>query len=231
MLMLNKLIEERNLQEILKLAKEFHGHICPYLALGIRASVVAMDELGVGRLDYSSSIDERILAIVETNNCFSDGVQVATGCTFGNNSLIFLDLGKTALTLVKRGTWEGVRVYVDGEKIRSLIPREVSELFDKVVKRREGTEEDRKRLSKMWEKIGFEMLDLPKSFFKIERVEVEPIEQAPIFESVRCSKCGELVMSIRAVYINDEPFCLKCAGERYYALIGRGIVGTGGAKE
>ncbi len=73
-----------------------------------------MKELGVNRLGFNGSIDEEILAVVETNNCFTDGVQVATGCTLGNNSLVYLDLGgKTALTLVKRGEWEGVRIYID----------------------------------------------------------------------------------------------------------------------
>ncbi|TDA26121.1 MAG: hypothetical protein DSO01_06175 [Archaeoglobi archaeon] len=67
-------------------------------------SVLAMDELGVSRSEIAS-IGEEILAIVECNNCLTDGVQVATGCTLGNNSLIYLDLGKNALTyddVVKR---------------------------------------------------------------------------------------------------------------------------------
>jgi len=110
MLTLNRLVEERDYEGILRYAREFHGHVCPYVALGIRASIIAMEELGVGRLDYEGSVDERILAIVESNSCFADGVQVTTGCTLGNNSLIYLDLGKTALTLVKRSDWNGVRV-------------------------------------------------------------------------------------------------------------------------
>jgi len=31
-------------------------------------------------------------------------------------------------------------------------------------------------------------------------------------------------MASRIVYRNGKPFCLKCAGEKYYAVIGRGIV-------
>ncbi|NJE84844.1 formylmethanofuran dehydrogenase [Thermococcus sp. CX2] len=224
MLALNRLVEERNAEGILEIAREFHGHVCPYLALGIRASLIAMEELGVGRLDYSSSVDESVLAIVEVNSCFTDGVQVTTGCTLGNNSLVYLDLGKTALTLVKRSTWEGVRVYADAERLRKYYPPEATELFNKVVKERRGTEEERERLWELWEEMAKTMLHLPREEFKIERVKVPPVEQAPIFESVRCSRCGELVMATRVVYINDEPFCLRCAGERYHALIGRGIV-------
>ncbi|WP_297418839.1 FmdE family protein [Thermococcus sp.] len=224
MLNLNRLVEGRDAEGVLEYAREFHGHVCPYLALGIRASLVAMDELGVGRLDYSGSVDESILAIVENNSCFADGVQVTTGCTLGNNSLIYLDLGKTALTLVKRSTWEGVRVYADAEKLEKYYPPGATELFNKVVRERKGTPEEKTRLWELWEEAAHRILHMPKDEFKVEHVNVPPIEQAPIFESVRCSKCGELVMGTRAVYVEGKPLCLRCAGERYLGVIGRGIV-------
>ncbi|WP_010479800.1 FmdE family protein [Thermococcus zilligii] len=225
---LNRLVEERDLEGILEYAREFHGHVCPYLALGVRASLLAMEELGVGRLDYSGSVDESILAIVEVNSCFTDGVQVTTGCTLGNNSLVYFDLGKTALTLVKRSTWEGVRVYADAEKLAKYYPPGARELFNKVIRERRGTPEERAKLRELWEEIGHRMLHLPREEFKVERVKVPPIEQAPIFNSVRCSKCGELVMETRAVYIDGKPFCLRCAGEKYLGVVGRGIVELGG---
>ncbi|NPA47504.1 MAG: formylmethanofuran dehydrogenase [Thermococci archaeon] len=224
MLDVRRLVGERDALGLLEVARQFHGHVCPYVALGIRASLIAMDELGVERLDTSASIDESILAIVETNNCFTDGVQVTTGCTLGNNALIYLDLGKTALTLVKRSNWEGVRVCIDPERLRKYYPPEAIELFRKVVRERKGSEEDKKRLSELWEEAGRRMLKVPPEEFKIERVRVRPIEQAPIFESVRCSRCGEVVMSSRVVYVNGEPLCLNCAGKSYRAVIGRGIV-------
>jgi len=67
-------------------------------------------------------------------------VQVATGCTLGNNSLIYLDTGKNAVTIVRRGDWRGVRVYVDSEKLREkILQKEATNLFEKVVIKREGT--------------------------------------------------------------------------------------------
>ncbi|WP_297436102.1 FmdE family protein [Thermococcus sp.] len=224
MLQINRLVRARDYEGILSYAKEFHEHVCPYLILGIRASMIAMEELGVGRLDYGGSVDESILAIVENNSCFADGVQVTTGCTFGNNSLIYVDLGKIALTLVRRSDWQGVRVYIDGEKLEKYYTPETTELFDRVVKRREGTDEEVERLWQLWEETAKKMLYLPRREFKVERVKVEPIEHAPIFESVRCAKCGELVMATKVIYMEGKPFCLKCAGERYYAVTGSGIV-------
>ncbi|MEM2370301.1 MAG: FmdE family protein [Candidatus Bathyarchaeia archaeon] len=209
---------------LVKKAEEFHGHICPFLVLGLRASEIAMERLGVKKASAEETIGEEILAIIECNNCFADGVQVATGCTLGNNSLIYLDVGKNAVTLVKRGEWRGIRVYVDSEKIREkYFNREAMELFEKVVVRREGSREDNERLRKMWSEIGLLMANAPEELFEIEEVDVAEIERAPIFESVRCEICGELAMKTRVRTVNGKTICLSCLGG-CEAIVGRGIV-------
>ena len=211
--------------DLLKKAREFHGHLCPYLVLGLRASIIAMKNLETSKTDIEETISEENLAIVEVNNCFADGVQVATGCTFGNNSLIYIDTGKNAITLVKRRSWEGVRVYIDAEKLRErYFSREVVELFEKVIIRREGNAKDINRIHKLWTELAYKMLEIPENEFKVERVRVKPLERAPIFKSVRCSRCGELVMETRVIYINGEPLCPVCAGAKFKAVIGRGII-------
>lgn len=58
--------------------------------------------LAITELDVKGTGMEEVIAIVETNNCFSDGVQIVTGCSFGNNALIYKDVGKTAVTVAKR---------------------------------------------------------------------------------------------------------------------------------
>ncbi|ADM27700.1 formylmethanofuran dehydrogenase, subunit E [Ignisphaera aggregans DSM 17230] len=211
-------------RNLIEKAKWFHGHICPFLVLGLRISEIAMKRLGVSRAGEAETIGEELLAIVEANNCMADGVQIATGCTLGNNSLIYIDVGKNALTLVRRGTWRGVRVYIDAEKLRSkYFSREALDLFDKVVRRREGSKEDKEKLHRLWEEIGLKMAEVPEEEFVIEEVEVEPIERAPIFESIRCVKCGELVMAPKAVKIGDTYLCPVCADRLLQAVIGRGI--------
>jgi len=222
---INELINNRDLKGLLRVAKEFHGHICPYVALGIKVSVVAMEELNVSRLSLEGSIHEKILAMVECNNCFTDGVQITTGCTLGNNSLIYSDMGKNALTLVKRSSWEGIRIYIDSERLRTnYFPEKASELYEKVVVKRNGNPQEIGTLSKLWEETGYRILELSREELKIEHVRVTPIEQAPIFEDVRCSSCNELVMKTKIVYIKKMPYCLECAEKKHYALIGRGIV-------
>jgi formylmethanofuran dehydrogenase subunit E len=212
-------------ERILEQARNFHGHVCPYLVLGLRASEIAFARLGITRVGVAETMGEDVVAIVEANNCFADGVQVFTHCTLGNNSLIYLDVGKTALTVFRRGERRGMRVYVVSERVRELISKlpGVDELWRRVVERR-GSKEDAERLHEAFERLGREMLNLPEDFFKISEVEiVEDLERAPIFESVECESCGELVWKPRAVYVDGKAYCPICAGVPVQAVVGRGI--------
>ncbi|MEM0063195.1 MAG: FmdE family protein [Ignisphaera sp.] len=215
-------------KELIEKAREFHGHICPFLVLGLRASEIAMKRLGISKAGVGETISEDIVAIVEANNCFADGVQIATGCTFGNNSLMYIDTGKNALTLFRRGNRRGVRVYIDAQKLREkYFSKEALELFQKVVAERRGSREDVEKLHRLWTEIGYRMADIPEEEFVVQEVEiVEEIERAPIFESIRCSRCGELVMAPKIVYVDGKPLCLQCAGREALAVIGRGITYT-----
>ncbi|MFQ6118982.1 MAG: FmdE family protein [Methanosarcinales archaeon] len=94
---IEQLIEHGDLEGLLKKTGELHGHYCPYLGYGVKAGYIAMQELGI-----KSKGMKEVIAIVETNNCFSDGIQMITGCTFGNNALIYKDYGKNAVTGLNR---------------------------------------------------------------------------------------------------------------------------------
>lgn len=212
-------------RELINKARGLHGHICPFLVLGLRMSEIAMKRLKVARAGVAETIREDLVAIVEVNNCLVDGVQIATGCTLGNNSLVYIDLGKNAVTLVKRGEKMGVRVYVDADKIKSkYFPEEALKLFQKVVIERKGSDDEVEKLHRIWEELGYKMADIPEEEFVVQEVEIiEEVERAPIFKSSRCSKCGELVMETRIVRVNDTVLCYKCAGMEANAVIGRGI--------
>ncbi|NTW05305.1 MAG: formylmethanofuran dehydrogenase, partial [Peptococcaceae bacterium] len=89
---------------------EFHGHICPGLAIGFRAVSLALE-----KLDYGRSIDEELVAIVENDACGVDAVQVVSGCTFGKGNFFFRDYGKQVYTFAIRNTNRAVRVSVKSE--------------------------------------------------------------------------------------------------------------------
>ncbi len=215
-------IEEGDLTWLLRKVGELHGHFCPFVALGVKASVIAVKRLKA----FTEGIDEDILAIVETNNCFSDGVQMTTGCTFGNNALIFKDVGKTAMTLAFR-SGKGIRVSVKPDypqKMAAAIPG-AQEMFDRFILRREtGTPEEMKHFKDVWEALSFKQLEVPnEEQFNVEEVSVTLPERAPIHPSAICSQCGEAVMETRARVRNGKIVCLACSGDAYYVLEGSGI--------
>ena len=207
-----------DLNRLLMISGMLHGHFCPFSALGVKAAARTIKELGA-----SSTGMEEVVAIVETNNCFSDGVQIITGCSFGNNALIYRDYGKTAFTLAKR-TGEGVRISVRTDRVMEKRSPEAAELFERVVVKRSGSEADKKRLTKLWTELSFSVLRLPdEEVFDIKRVTVDVPTYARIFASVKCSVCGENIMEPRARVKDGKLVCIPCSGQEYYQLAGDGI--------
>ena len=83
----------------------FHGHSCPGLAIGCRASELALELLGV-----TPARDEELVCISENDACGVDGVQAATGCTVGKGNLLFHNTGKMAFSFYSRTTGRSVRL-------------------------------------------------------------------------------------------------------------------------
>lgn len=207
-----------DLHRLLTISGMLHGHFCPYSALGVKAAARAMNELRV-----RSKGMEEVIAIVETNNCFSDGIQITTGCSFGNNALVSRDYGKTAFTLARR-VGEGVRISVKADRVMEERSPEATELFETVVVQRGGSDADRERLGELWRDLSFSVLGLPdEEVFDIKSVNVAVPAYARIFASLKCAVCGESVMEPRARMKDGKPVCLPCSGQAYYQLAGDGI--------
>ena len=219
---IHAMIRQGDLESLLKKAGELHGHFCPFVALGVRAGVI-----GLRRLDIEVNLGmEEVIAIVETNNCFSDGIQMTTGCSFANNALIYRDLGKTTVTIATRDG-EAVRIAVRADYRASFNERypEAQALFDKIVtNREEPTPQERSRLSELWAQTSYEQLSVPeRELFTITRKQIDLPPYAPIMASAICSACGESVMESKARLQDGEPVCLACADAGYYELDGSGI--------
>jgi len=211
-------VAENDLQRLLEITGLLHGHFCPGSATGVKAAARAVREL-----DVKSTGMEEVVAVVETNSCFSDGVQMVTGCSFGNNGMIYRDYGKTAVTLARR-TGDAVRVAQKANRSPLEKFPEVVPLFQKVIKERSGTDEDEEELRRLWIDISFKMLDIPdEEIFDISHLNIRIPDYARIFASVTCSLCGENTMEPRARVKDGETVCLSCSGQDYYQLAGDGI--------
>jgi len=224
------MIENDDLAGLLRQTAKIHGHHCVGSAMGVIAAHHAMKRLNVTR----NTGMEHLVAIVETNSCFSDGVQVVTGCSFGNNSLVYRDLGKTTFSLVKR-SGEGVRLSARpdlGDLLKDSNP-ETQELYRRIVNQRDATPEEEERMLELNRRHCFSVLNIPaEQIFKIEDVRVELPSYSRLLDSHFCSVCGEKVMETRAVKRDDGYYCIPCARGGYGQLDWAGIhiVTTGNAE-
>jgi formylmethanofuran dehydrogenase subunit E len=218
---MEKAVNDGDLEKLLRITGLLHGHYCPGSAMGVKAAARAVKELKV----KSTGMEETI-AIVEINNCFSDGVQMVTGCSFGNNGLIYRDYGKMALTLAKR-TGEGIRITATFDRARQERSSEVSELWEKVVAKRQGSEEESRKLTDLWIDYSFRVLKIPdEEILRIQKVKIHVPSYARVFDSAKCSLCGENFIETRSRLKDGKVVCLPCSGQAYYQLAGDGITAS-----
>jgi formylmethanofuran dehydrogenase subunit E len=69
---------------------EFHGHICPGIAVGYRAALYAARLLG----REGEKIDATHFVLAYNDLCGLDGIQFVTGCSVGNAGLLIDNKGK-----------------------------------------------------------------------------------------------------------------------------------------
>lgn len=183
---------------------KFHGHSCPGLAFGYRVALAALKEMDMENI----SEDEEVVAIVENDSCAVDAIQVLTGCTFGKGNLIFRDYGKQVYTFIKRPSGDAVRISVD------FTPPEETEEEKEMWKRySEGdrSEDVLKAVHNRKAKKLKAILNASDSeVLKIEKKKMPLPPEARIYQSVRCSMCGEKVAEPKARVRDGKIVCIPC---------------------
>jgi formylmethanofuran dehydrogenase subunit E len=190
-------------EEMIRQTREFHGHMCPGLAIGIRAAEVALRDIG------PHAQDEEVVAVVETDMCGVDAIQFLTGCTFGKGNLIHLDYGKNAFTFYRRSDGRGIRILTRPEALGSPDPEW------EALRNRLGDEnltpEERQRFRELHEARSRQVLDTPlKELFEFRKPQGEIPSPARIMESITCESCGEQVMESRIQRFVGMNLCIPC---------------------
>ena len=182
---------------------EFHGHLCPGLTMGYKAALT-----GLNWLKENRSEDEEIVAIVETDSCGADAVQVMTGCTFGKGNFIFKDHGKMAFTFFSRKSGKGIRVVLKSD---AFLPDKRH--FELVQKKQNNTatEAELAEFKKGFEKRTRDILEKPaENIFELKEVQFNLPAKARIEPSIACSQCGEPTMESRLVEKDGLRICKGC---------------------
>jgi formylmethanofuran dehydrogenase subunit E len=185
-----------------------HGHLCGGMPLGFRAGVAALEALGVER-----ELNMTKLAFVETGSghaagCFADGVQMATGCTFGKGLIERTQYGKWALTVVDRATGKAVRVTVRPEVMQASFRSPFVE------QRRQGkppteiaTDISKPLVEKLLGRSNEELFQVSEVFdYPL------PVAIKSTFNLVTCALCGEAVAENKARVKDGQQVCIPCSG-------------------
>jgi formylmethanofuran dehydrogenase subunit E len=186
---------------------EFHGHICPGLAIGFQAARILMERLGVRRAP-----DEELVAIVETDACGADAIQVMTGCTFGKGNFIFRNHGKNAFSLVDRKRRRGMRVCLRPDIFKA--DPDFFSLSEKV-QNDEASPMQLERFRQLQQERTKKILDADsESLFKIEEISPDIPPKARIIESGICDFCGEPTKMDLLRQMNGKKICIPCSRKR-----------------
>jgi formylmethanofuran dehydrogenase subunit E len=81
-----------------QLAKWFHGHYQPYIALGMRMGELAMELLESQRHELTIVSET---GTKPTYSCMTDGLQLVTGSTIGNGRLKVIEKANLAAVFSK----------------------------------------------------------------------------------------------------------------------------------
>lgn len=189
--------------EELQACIRFHGHFCPGLAIGFKASKALLGTLGTDRAG-----DEELVAIVETDACSADAVQVMTGCTFGKGNFFYLDHGKHGFTLGSRKSGRAVRACLrPGDH---LFNAGFVDLFEKM-QSDTATHAEREDFLRLRDITGRHILDMESgTLFTIREISLQLPSKARIVHSGACSVCGEPVRSDYLVSLGGAMTCPSC---------------------
>lgn len=181
---------------------EFHGHMCPGLAMGVLAARIALEEIG------PHAADEEVVAVAETDMCAVDAVQFLTGCTFGKGNLVHRDWGKNAFTFYRRSDGRAIRVAARPGAIER--DPEQTELLDRI-RAGEAGEEEAQRLAELRLARARRVLEMePTDVYTVEQFVGDPPPRARIHATLLCDGCGEGVMETRIRLYDGRQLCLPC---------------------
>ena len=192
------MIDEQTLERVV----EFHGHMCPGLAMGVQAAQIALREIG------PHAKDEEVVAVVETDMCGVDAIQFLTGCTFGKGNLVHRDWGKNVYSFYRRSDGRAVRIA--GRPDAWVRDPEHQELFAKV---RTGmaTADERARFQELHERQSRAVLERdPDDLYGFEEIAGPPPRKARIHRTIVCDRCGEGAMETRIRVLDGRQLCPPC---------------------
>jgi len=187
-------------------AFEFHGHRCPFMPLGYRMGLLALNAMGVVR-----EMDHTLHVICELGEghpqtCLMDGIQAATGATYGKTLIEKTFWGKLAATF-----W-----YPGKTPVRYALRSDFLDQFGKhefFAYRKRGVEPSAIPAEVTQQAIDWTLSLADAAIFAVQLREDFRYQPAKgSFNKALCSVCGEYVFERYLRQRDGQPVCVPCSG-------------------
>ncbi|MFW9929590.1 MAG: FmdE family protein [Candidatus Thorarchaeota archaeon] len=184
-----------------------HNHICPAMPLGLRAGLLALKKLNMSR-----SQNKELKVLIENGPdhaalCFSEGVQVATSCTFGKGNISRTNEGKNAFTLIDLGKNQAIRISIKFPFFQNMLNSEF------VQKRKSGIEPYQIDKSVALTAIGKMLQVTDENIFSFTNIfDYKSERKSGTFDYLQCEQCKEPVFESGIRKKGNNLLCQKCSG-------------------
>jgi formylmethanofuran dehydrogenase subunit E len=191
-------------------AFEFHGHKCPFMPIGYRMGILALQKLGVERCkDHEMRVFSE-MGVGHPQGCMQDGIMSATGATFGKGMIDKLYYGKVAATFWYPGVKGAIRFFLRNEFQDKLAPHE----FFKY--RKQGIEPSQIPVNVCEDIIDIVLNATDDELFIVTSLpdfSYKPVKSS--FNKAACEVCGEYVFE-RYLRVKDgKKVCITCAEHQH----------------
>jgi formylmethanofuran dehydrogenase subunit E len=124
---------EQELALTIKNAQKLHGHLGPFLVLGVRMGMTAKKALNVTS-DQCTSLRASVkVPLFPPFSCLLDGIQASTSCTVGNQRLTIENSEEMCVSFAKQNAGKTVKVTLKpkiAEKLKKqLVKGSLTEKF------------------------------------------------------------------------------------------------------
>lgn len=184
----------------LRITAARHGRLCPRQVLGVRIGLAGARALDVA----PDSAGRPLLLLAETDGCFVDGLEAATGCSVGHRNLRLADYGKVAATFIDTRNGAGVRV------VPRHGVRETAAWY--------ARGESRRYYQQL---LGYQQMPDEELLLMVAVEFAGDLQALLARPGVRtnCHACGEEILNDREVHREESVLCRACAGDCYYRLV------------
>jgi formylmethanofuran dehydrogenase subunit E len=186
------------MEEDFKKAAEFHGHVCPGLAMGYRVARYVKGH-------YPRSEDEELVCIAENKSCSVDAVQSLLGCTAGKGNLVLVDNGKQTFTFYSRDQGKALRIYFKGDVFAGM------DALRQKMAAGTLTPSEKKEMEGLRSRIIEQILTgRDEDLLDVREAEIPAPDKARVYPSLVCQECGERFMEIMGRTAEGKVLCKEC---------------------